>query len=142
MKIFKILSHPYTLISCFLFILISGQHLGGFYVMYLLLALPHGGIHSLLAVAGIGILLLNFHQLRSRQNKMFSQSLDVLGLLLLVGSLLYFFLNDTQHYNWGTFDQGLPMFTICFTSFIGLCFLVGTFWNHSDQSEIPPLSKV
>ena len=142
MRVFKILSHPYTLISCFLFMLISGQHLGGFYVLYLLLALPHGGIHSLLAVAGIGILLLNYHLLRGKQNKIVSKSLDVLGLILLVGSLLYFFLNDTQHYNWGTFDQGLPMFTICLTSFIGLCFLVGILWNQSDQSKLSPLSKV
>jgi hypothetical protein len=38
MKAYQIITHPYTLIASFCLILISGQHWGGFYLLYLLLA--------------------------------------------------------------------------------------------------------
>ena len=39
MKKIKIITHPVTLILCFFLILISGEHLGGFYLLYILLGL-------------------------------------------------------------------------------------------------------
>ncbi|HUC82473.1 MAG TPA: hypothetical protein VMR70_16320 [Flavisolibacter sp.] len=142
MKLFKILSHPYTLIFCFLFMLISGQHLGGFYALYILLGLYHGVLHSLLGFFGIAILFLSYHLLKKK--KTMQVILNVVGVILLFASVFFFFKNDKEHYNWGTFEQVVPMFTIVLTAFIGLCFLLGNFWKPHLSSDIEQnfLSKV
>ncbi len=62
MRILKIITHPYIVIISFFAILISGEGFGGFYLLYLLLALPYGGIHSLLALIGIVLLLVNYNK--------------------------------------------------------------------------------
>jgi hypothetical protein len=143
MKLFKILSHPYTLVLSFLFIVISGQHLGGFYALYILLGLMHGVTHSLLAFLGIVVLLATYHS-GWPQKSVLRQVSSVTGAGLLLASLIFFFNNDKQHYNWGTFEQGFPMFTLILTSFIALCFLIGAFWNPQPKSGINRgvLSKV
>lgn len=50
MKMIKLFTHPVVIIIAFLLILINGEHLGGFYLLYILLGLPHGAVHSLLAI--------------------------------------------------------------------------------------------
>ena len=55
---YSILSPFQHLITSFLLIIISGEHLGGFYALYLLLALFYGGIHSLLGLSGIVLLII------------------------------------------------------------------------------------
>jgi hypothetical protein len=50
----------------FLLILISGQYFGGFYILYLLLALPHGGVYAIVAAIGILILVLTYYTFRRR----------------------------------------------------------------------------
>ena len=112
MKIIKIITHPLALIISFLLVIISGEHLGGFYLLYILLALPHGGIHSVLAVVGIIILLFNHYSLRDRLNLYTGIVLNFVGSLLLFLSLYYFFINDRHHYNYGTFYQTVPLITI------------------------------
>ena len=143
MKLFKILSHPYTLILSFLFIVISGQHLGGFYALYVFLGLMHGVINSVLAFLGIIVLLVSHHSGRP-QKSLIRQALNVTGVGLLFASLYFFFANDKAHYNWGTFEQGFPMFTLVLTSFIALCFLIGTFWSPQLKRGVKQsfLSKV
>src|SRR5438067_1112689 len=101
MKLFKILSHPYTLIFSFLFIIISGENMGGFYALYILLGLLHRALHSLLGFLGVLILIISYH-LYIKQNLFIKQGLNVLGVVLLILSLFFFFRNDTEHYNWGT----------------------------------------
>ncbi|MBB1287053.1 hypothetical protein HRH25_21905 [Flavisolibacter sp. BT320] len=143
MKLFKILSHPYTLILSFLFIVISGQHLGGFYALYVLLGLMHGAIHSVLAFLGI-IVLLVMHHAGWSQNSLRRQVANVTGTALLFASVYFFFSNDRAHYNWGTFEQGFPMFTLMLSAFIAICFLLGTFWKPHPKSSVNQnlLSKV
>jgi len=143
MKLFKILSHPYTLIISFLFILISGQHLGGFYALYILLGLTQGVLHSVLGFFGIVVLLISYH-IASKQKSYLQHGLNILGVAMLFASIFYFFKNDTQRYNWGTFEEGLPLFTIVFTGFIAICFLIGSFWNPSPRSGVNTtlLSKI
>jgi membrane protease YdiL (CAAX protease family) len=143
MKLFKILSHPYTLIVSFLFIVISGEHLGGFYALYVLLGLLQGAVHSLLGFFGIIVLLATYHsgwEPKSLKRKM----LNIVGVGLLFSSVYFFFANDTERYNWGTFEQSVPLFTLFFTGFIALCFLVGAFWNSQSKNNIQHgiLSKV
>ncbi|HEX8333452.1 MAG TPA: hypothetical protein VF622_12560 [Segetibacter sp.] len=126
MKMFKILSHPYTLIFSFLFILISGEHLGGFYALYIFLGLLPGAIHSILGFFGVLILVVSYHL--PRTTKVFvKQCLNVVGTGLLFTSIYLFFKNDTAHYNWGTFEESVPVFTLVLFGLLGLCFLIGTF---------------
>jgi len=124
MKALKILTHPYTLIISFLAIMISGEHLGGFYVLYLLLGLPFGAIHSLLALAGICSLLLGYHKYHRNNIHLAESIFKVIGTLLLFLSIYLFFLNDKEHYNYGTFYQTVPVITLVFFSFLSVCFLL------------------
>ena len=127
MKWFRILSHPYTLIICFLLIMISGESFGGFYAMYILMGLPFGAIHALLAVAGILMLIVN-HALKG---KLFVYQLaNILGCILLFASILYFFSADKQHYNWYTFHQAIPVFTLIVNAVVSVFFLTGNFIQH------------
>lgn len=103
-------------------IIISGQHLGGFYIVYLLVALPHGGVHSLLAITGITILLLTYH--RSIKPSVIAPTLNLIGVVILIASIFIFFYNDKEHYNYGTFFQLVPQITLILFAFIALCFIV------------------
>lgn len=104
MKAIKILGHPITVICLFFVILISGESIGGVYLFYLLLALPHGLVHSLLAILGIGLLTLSYSQLKTKQN-VAMKLINVVGILLLLLSILTFFYNDKGHYNYGSFSS-------------------------------------
>lgn len=126
MKFFKILSHPYTFVFSFLFILISGEHLGGFYVLYIFLGLLPGVIHSILGFFGMLILIVSYH-LPQTTKTLFKQCLNVLGTAMMFLSIYLFFKNDTAHYNWGTFEKTVPVATLVLFCVVGLCFLVGTF---------------
>lgn len=122
MKAIKIITHPVLLIISFLFILISGKSFGGFYMLYLLLALPHGGAHSLVAVAGI--LLLVFGLVRfKRENKYIIEAIiNIIGAACLVISLFVFFNRDKSGYNEGTFEQFAPQMTLLLFGLIVLSF--------------------
>jgi len=126
MKVLKIFTHPYVLIISFLMIMISGEHLGGFYILYLLLALPSGAIHSLLALVGIGLLLVGYHKYERKNIHLAEFILNVVGTLLLFSSIYLFFLNDRDNYNYGTFTQTVPVITLVFFSFLSICFLLYT----------------
>lgn len=134
MKIFKFLSHPYTLIICFLLIMISGENFGGFYALYILMALPFGGVHALLALAGILILLIN-HNIQPNKINSVRPVINLLGVLLLFGSLYYFFWADKQHYNYGSFQQTVPVFTMALAGFIATCFLINSFIKARPKTK-------
>jgi hypothetical protein len=124
MKIINIIRHPYTVVITFLFIMISGQHLGGFYFLYLLLALPHFSVHSLLGTLGV-ILLLIIH-LRSKKNKVthLKSMGNIFCLILMLLSLFFFFYNDKEHYNYGTFYQLVPQISLILFSIVAFSFVV------------------
>jgi hypothetical protein len=123
MRTIKIITHPYTLIICFLFILISGEHLGGFYLLYIILALPIGGIHSILALTGIAMLLFSY-QKYNRKPIVPAFILNIAGLLLLFLSVFFFFYRDQNHYNYGTFYQTLPLISLFITSIVAVSFFI------------------
>lgn len=125
MKAIKIITNPYTLIISFLMIIISGQHLGGFYIVYLLLALPHLGIHSILAVIGITLLLIIYHN--KKRLSVIEPIINMIGVLMLIASIFIFFYKDDEHYNYGTFYQLVPQITLFLFAFIALCFIVRNF---------------
>lgn len=129
MKVFKIITHPFLLITIFLFILISGEHWGGFYLLYLLLALPHGGIHSIIAITGISMLIISFYRYRKTKSFLIEPILNTLGSLLLVLSLILFFYNDKQGYNDGTFHQVIPLITLGIFSLVTLFFITDNIYR-------------
>jgi nitrate reductase gamma subunit len=114
-------------------ILISGEQFGGFYAVYILMALPFGGIHALLAIAAIIILLVN-HVIPHRRISYLRQVVNLIGVVLMFTSLYYFFINDKQHYNYETFQQTLPMFTLALTAFVATCFLVANFMKARTKA--------
>src|SRR5689334_7748582 len=118
MKLFKFLSHPYTLITCFLIIMISGEHLVGFYVVYILLGLPFGAIHSLQALAGILVLLLTYRRFKIKNS--IAQLLNTISVAMLFGSIYLFFTRDTKHYNYVSFEQTVPIITMILAAFIAV----------------------
>jgi membrane-bound ClpP family serine protease len=123
MKAIRIITHPYTTIISFCMIMISGQHLGGFYLLYLLLALPHGGIHALLALFGVMLLLISYNKYKRKKLYLIENIINVIGIILLILSLYLFFYNDKEHYNYSTFYQLLPQITLIIFSIIAVVFL-------------------
>ncbi len=121
MKVFK---HPLAVIISFIMILISGKQTGGFYILYLLLGLPHGGIHSITGI--LGTLLLLFGNIKSKQwgGNYISLCLNLLGVLLLWLSLFSFFYNDKGNYNIATFYQLLPQILLSLFLLISIVFFV------------------
>ena len=124
MKIIKQLIHPYLLIVSFFVIFISGEHLGGFYLLYLLLALPHGGIHSLLGLFGVVFLSLGHKKLKKSKADVFGNIINILGVIAMVVSIFLFFYNDVAHYNYGTFNEPASLITLAIFGLIAFGFLI------------------
>jgi hypothetical protein len=133
MKAIRIVRNPVLLILSFLFIIISGEHWGGFYLLYILLSLPHGSVHAILGVAGI--ILLTTAYLKYEQGKIspVSTVINILGLLLLILSLFLFFFNDKQGYNSGTFYQMVPLVSIGIFLTITISFVVYNIIGVADK---------
>ncbi|MEI9945849.1 MAG: hypothetical protein WDN26_16715 [Chitinophagaceae bacterium] len=109
MKAVKILTHPYLLILSFCVIMISGQNFGGVYLIYLLMALPYGGIHAILALGGVIALILANE--RFKVGKL-ATILNLAGASCLFLSLYFFFYNDKAGYNSATFEQTVPQISL------------------------------
>ena len=131
MKILNVLTHPFVLIISFLLILISGQHFGGFYFMYLLFALPHGGMHAIFGFTGILMILSSYYKFKRMRQYRIESVLNIAGLLFLLSSIFFFFYNDKKGYNYQTFDQIVPILSLVLFTVISLFYLVSNFKNTS-----------
>ncbi len=135
MKAIKIITHPVLLIISFLFILISGQHFGGFYLLYLLMALPHLSLHALLAMTGIILLLFSYIRF-GRQNKYIIEPvINIIGSACLVFSLYLFFNNDKKGYNDGTFEQLVPQVTLVLFGLLTIAFVLKNLIRTSSKKS-------
>ncbi|MGC4037892.1 MAG: hypothetical protein QM764_18155 [Chitinophagaceae bacterium] len=126
MKLIKIIGHPYTVIISFLLLMISGEHLGGPYILYIMLALPYLAIHALLAIAGIILLLIVYKLVRS---KVISIFLNIAAYASMLLSLYFFFSNDSAGYNDDTFYQPVPLFTFGLFAIILLASLIRSLYH-------------
>ena len=122
MKALNIATHPVLLIVSFLFILISGEHLGGFYALYILLALPHAWLHSILGVSGILILVISFKINRNRRI-VSNNIINIIGAILQALSIVVFFYADKEGYNYGTFYQTVPIISLVLFGLLTLLFI-------------------
>lgn len=116
MKLKRILLSPYITLLAFFLILISGDQRGGFYFQYLLMALPHAGLHFIFAVIGALLLLYSYHRFNRKFITLTEPVLNIIGTFLLFASLLYFFFQPGGSHNWNTFAELLPLLTL-FTFF-------------------------
>ncbi len=132
----NIITHPYIVIISFFIIMISGQHLGGFYLLYLLLALPHGGMHSLLALFGIVLLLISYNKYKRKKIYLIESIINIVAVVLLILSFFSFFYNDKEHYNFGTFYQIVPQITLVVFSIIALTFLLDNVLVRNKQFKV------
>ncbi len=104
-KIMKLLVHPYVVMILFCALLISGEQMGGFYLFYIMLGLPHLVLHALLGLAGILALLIAGALPRTRT----SNILNIAGICCMAASLIRFFTQPGASYNYQTFHLVLPM---------------------------------
>ena len=133
MKLIQIITHPLFLVISFLFTLINGQHVEGFFFFYILIALPHGSMHSILAVLGIGLLIFNYAKYKNKFNYQIEPILNISGALLLISSLFSFFYNDVDHYNYGTFYETVPLVILILFLLVELIFLIKNFIKISSR---------
>ena len=119
MKILKFIGHPVILIIIYLLLVIEGDEFGGFFMMYLMLALPHLVPYSV--VAGVGLLLVIVAFNMSAKYWRVLPILYLLGYILMIVSLVMFFEKGNK---WQTFELTVPRFTFIVFGFISICFLV------------------
>ena len=122
MKLMKLLGHPITVIIIFSLVLISGESFGGFYLIYLLIALPHAGLHALLGIAGIVTMLIGYRFTSSQLNWR-KPIFYLTGICLMILSL-YIFFQRSKGYNDNTFEQAVPIISFCL---FGMCVLLNLF---------------
>lgn len=124
MKLIKLITHPYIIIISFFAILISGEHLGGFYLVYILLGLPYGAVHSLLALSGVMLMLISYYKFKRNRLYVVESISNIIGLILLILSLFLFFYNDKDHYNIATFYDTVPQITLSIFAMLSVAFLL------------------
>jgi hypothetical protein len=120
MKIIKWIGHPVILIIIYLLLIIEGDEFGGFYLLYLVLSLPHLVPYSVLAAAGIAGLIIAFN-LGNEKYLFIKPFLYLFGFGLMVFSLILFFSKGNKEQ---TFHLSLPLMTFVIFAISSLCFLV------------------
>ena len=115
-QLLSFLLHPLFLVLLFCCVIISGQSIGGFYIWYIMLGLPHGVLHSILGLTGIILVLTGTIKK--------SSILYLAGPLLMVASLMRFFLQPGGSYNYQTFYQPIPLLLLIFFGTVSLTFIV------------------
>ena len=132
MKAINYITHSTVLIISFVLVLISGQQFGGFYLLYIMLALPHGGLHAILAVMGIAVLIFSNYKYKRQFSYLIEPLLNITGAALLFLSLFLFFYTDKGQYNYGTFYQAVPIISL---SIFGLL-LIGFITNNLVRMKL------
>jgi hypothetical protein len=118
-RIRKVITHPLLIILFFCGILISGEQMGGIYLLYLLLGLPHLVSHSVLGITGILCLLFSYYS-----KKLMGIVTNIVGGICMIASLVYFFIQPNGSYNNGTFYQFLPLLSLIIFGVLVLIFVI------------------
>lgn len=109
MKAFKILGHPVFVCTVFLLILISGKSIGGFYLMYILLGLPHLAVHAIISTIGLLAMVIGYNLKPIHTN--FKSLLYIVADVLMVIGLVTFF-SLSRGYNDNSFEQTVPLISL------------------------------
>lgn len=132
MRAIKIIGHPVFLISIFLLFIIEGDHFGGFYLLYLLFALPHAALYAITAIAGIALVIGGFQA----KTLKWAQILSLTGLLLMIISLLIFFGKSDKTGVNETFYDTVPLLSFILLCLSMICFILRTIFI-----DVRPLMK-
>ena len=128
MRVLCFLFHPVTLSFSYLLFLVSGESFGGPFLLYLVMALPHGVSFSVVGVAGlIGLMVVSSHG--KERKKRIHVWLTLVSIILCWTSLYLFFASGKATYNSPTFQQAAPL--ISFSFFLLISF--GAFTFHIAQ---------
>ncbi len=141
MKAIKWIGHPVRLVIIYLLLIIEGDQFGGFFMLYLLLALPHFVPYAITAALGIASIIVGFN-LRKENYLSFKPVLFLSGYCLMILSLLLFFSKGNK---WETFEMGLPTLTFVIFGISSLCFLINTvllFSKSHSSKNIKTISEV
>jgi xanthosine utilization system XapX-like protein len=125
MKIIKILGSPVLVMILFLLIIIEGKRFGGIYLLYLLISLPHGAPYAIIAIAGLLSLLIGYN-ISNNKRRLAKAVLYLTGATFLILSLIMFFIKEPRGNNNATFEQTIPLFTLCLFGFSILCLVINT----------------
>jgi len=106
------------LIMSFCAIVISGEHWGGFYLMYIAMGLFIFAFHSVVGSVGILCLLIS-HYWKAK-----SFLLNILGILCMIVSLFMFFLQPNGSYNYNSFTQFLPLTSLIIFGILAIIFIL------------------
>lgn len=120
MKVIKWIGHPVVLVCTYLLFITEGQNFGGFYMLYLMLALPHGVPYAILAALGIASVVIGFN-LNKKHAYWVKALLYLIGLVLMVSSLINFFATGDQS---GTFEGGVPLISFIILCVCSFCFFI------------------
>lgn len=126
MKIINIIGHPVLVMSMFLLIMISGEHFGGFYLIYILMGLAGGAPHAIIALAGLSLVFIGYKVYRAKPH-LIKPILYILGIAVMILALVLFF-EGSNGYNDGTFYQTVPIITLLLFGLASLCFMIHSFW--------------
>jgi predicted permease len=133
MKVIKWIGHPVVLICVYLLFITEGENFGGFYMVYLMLALPHGVPYAVLAALGIGCVVFGFN-LNKKHTYWIKPLSYLIGLILMVSSLINFFATGDQS---GTFENRVPLATFVIVCVCLFCFFLSAlslFQNPRSKS--------
>lgn len=124
MKLIKAIGHPIVLICIYLLLVIEGDNFGGFYLLYLVLALPHAVLYSIIAAIGIGFIVVGFN-LQGTHRLIQKSALYLLGYVLMMISLVVFFAKGNK---WSTFELTMPLLSFILLGLCSICFIISTLY--------------
>ena len=112
--------------SLFLLIIISGEHFGGFYLLYIIMGLYGGASHAILAFSGLLFIFTGYKIYRVKQN-ILKPFLYLVGISLMVVALVTFFVGS-HGYNNSTFHQTIPILSLVLFSLSAFFFVIHFLW--------------
>lgn len=124
MKLLTIISHPYTLLTSFFFIIVGGQQIDTFYLLYLVTGLPNGSWYSIAGLLGIGVILYSHIRYREHDTSMDEHFTNLIGVIMLVLSLFLFFYSNSGAFDYGAFNQWVLLTSIMIFCIFVTCFIV------------------
>jgi len=119
MKLIKLVGHPVVLIILYLLLIIEGDQFGGFFLLYLVLSVPHFILYSVVASAGLLFVILAFN-LENKYWKLVP-IFYVLGYALMITSLVLFFAKGNK---WKTFELTVPLISFILFGISSICYLI------------------
>lgn len=122
MKWIKYIGHPVLILSLYLLLLIDSEHFGGFYLLYILMALPTGTPFAFIAIIGLICLFVGYKVYRKHLHPI-KPSLYLVGYSLMLFSLWLFFGRKDRL---ETFQLTIPTLTFIVFGICSFCFIVYT----------------